>query len=275
MTLRKGIKMKKTVLLLMLGAFLSASCAVNIEHKKEIRKNREHNNFRILNSAPVKYTVEYVISERNGKKTVGDSSDAITGIGLNSGWYQGGSLRIFVNGRSLTAPAKIERKGDTMVFTWDKAVLKMVFPEGSEKIYCHVSAPGAKQVKLGFLGMPGFLPKRKTEYKSYVSTSKINHSLNDGNYVSQGESWFMLYDLESNRRGIPVIILDPAEVKSGEASGGPKRLLVTAQFEMKKTDCRFVLMGVPSGHMDAETLYEDLKANGEKYLDALKKFQFK
>ena len=134
---------------------------------------------------------------------------------------------------------------------------------------------GAKQVKLGFLGMPGFLPKRKTEYKSYVSTSKINHSLNEGKYVSQGESWFMLYDLESNRRGIPVVILDPAEVKSGEATGGPKKVLVVAQFEMKKTDCRFVLMGVPSGHMDAETLYEDLKANGEKYLDALKKFQFK
>ena len=267
--------MKKTVLFLLLGTVLSVSGAVNIEHKKEVKKNREYNNYRILNSAPVKYNIDYVISERNGRKTVGDSSSGSTGIGLNCGWYQGGTLRIFVNGRSLTAPAKVERKGDTMVFTWDNAVLKMTFPEGSEKIYCHVSAPGAKQVKLGFLGMPGFLPKRKTEYKSYVSTSKINHSLNDGKYVSQGESWFMLYDLESNRRGIPVVILDPAEVKSGEATGGPKKVLVVAQFEMKKTACRFVLMGVPSGHMDAETLYEDLKANGEKYLDALKKFQFK
>ena len=55
----------------MLGAFLSASCAVNIEHKKEVRKNREYNNYRILNSAPVKYNIDYVISERNGRKTVG------------------------------------------------------------------------------------------------------------------------------------------------------------------------------------------------------------
>ena len=44
---------------------------------------------------------------------------------------------------------------------------------------------------------------------------------------------------------------------------------------MKKSDCRFILMGVPAEHMDAETLYEDLKARGAMYLDALKKFQFK
>ena len=267
--------MKKILLFVLAGVSFSAFCAVNIELKKTQKGTREYNNFKVLNSAPVKYTVDYTVSERNGKKFVGDSSSSSTGIGLNNGWYHGGSIRIFIDGRSLMTPAKIENKGDTLKFTWEKAVLTMTFPEGSDKVFCHVSAPGAKRLQLGFLGMPGFLAKRKSEYKSWVSTSKVNHSLNDGKYVTRGESWFMLYDLEINRRGIPVVILDPAEVKAGEASGGPKRLLVSAQFEMKKTHCRFVLMGIPSGHMDAETLYEDLKSNGGRYLEQLKKFQFK
>lgn len=267
--------MKKILLFVLTGVFFSAFCAVNIELKKTQKGSREYNSFRVLNSAPVKYSVDYNISERKGKKTVGDSSTGSTGIGLNNGWYHGGSLRIFVDGKSLTAPAKIENKGDTLKFIWDETILTMTFPEGSDRVFCHVSALRAKRVKLGFLGMPGFIAKRKSEYKSWVSSSQVNHFLNDGKYVTKGESWFMLYDGEINRRGIPVVILDPEEVKSGEASGGPKRLLIIAQFEMKKTDCRFVLMGIPSGHMDAETLYEDLKANGGKYLEQLKKFQFK
>lgn len=267
--------MKKTVVFLCVCAAVCVSAAVNIELKQNKKGNREYNNFRILNSAPVKYNIDYNISERKGVKTVGDRSSSSTGIGLNYGWYNSGCLRIFVNGKTLNTPAKIDRKGDTLTFTWTEAVLKMTFPEGSDRIYCHVSAPGAKNVKLGFLGMPGFLAKRKSEMKSYVSTSKVNHFLNDGKYITQGESWFMLYDGEINKRGIPVVILDPAEVKSGEVTGGAKRLLIVAQFAMKKSDCRFILMGIPSGHKDAETLYEDLKANGGKYLESLKKFQFK
>ena len=267
--------MKKTAVFLCVCAAFCAFGAVNIEHKQNKKANREYNNFRILNSAPVKYNIDYNISERKGVKTVGDRSSSSTGIGLNYGWYNSGCLRIFVNGKTLNTPAKIDRKGDTLTFSWTEAVLKMTFPEGSDRIYCHVSAPGAKNVKLGFLGMPGFLAKRKSEMKSYVSTSKVNHFLNDGKYITQGESWFMLYDGEVNKRGIPVVILDPAEVKSGEVTGGAKRLLIVAQFSMKKSDCRFILMGIPSGHKDAETLYEDLKANGGKYLESLKKFQFK
>lgn len=267
--------MKKTALFLSLCAVLCVSGAVNIEHRQNRKGNREFNNFRILNSAPVKYNIDYHISENKGVKTVGDRSSSSTGIGLNYGWYNSGSIRIHVNGKALNMPAKIDRKGDTMTFTWSEAVLKMTFPEGGDKIYCRVSAPGAKNVKLGFLGMPGFLAKRKSEMKSYVSTSKVNHFLNDGKYITQGESWFMLYDGEINKRGIPVVMLDPAEVKSGEVTGGAKRLLIAASFDMKKSDCRFILMGVPAEHMDAETLYEDLKARGAMYLNALKKFQFK
>ena len=44
---------------------------------------------------------------------------------------------------------------------------------------------------------------------------------------------------------------------------------------MKQSDCRFVLMGIPSNHMDAETLYEDLRANGNTYLEELRSFNFK
>lgn len=267
--------MKRMALFYCLGLVFSLFAAVEIEHKKVQKNNREYNTFRILNSAPVKNTLNYNISTYKGVKTVGDRSSASTGIGLANGWYNSGSIRIFVDGKTLNMPAKVESKKDTITFSWDSAVLKMTFPEGSEKIYCHVSAPNAKKLKLGFLAMPGFVPKRKTEMKSYVSTSKVNHFLNEGKYKTQGESWFMLFDCESNKRGIPVVILDPKDVKFGEVTGGAKSLLIVAQFEMKKSDCRFVLMGIPSNHMDAETLYEDLRANGNTYLDELRNFNFK
>lgn len=267
--------MRKFFLFLAVIIAVSVMGAVNIDLKQTKKGKREYNNYRILNSSPVKYTVDYNINERNGKKTVGDTSASSTGIGLNNGWYNSGSIRIFVDGKSQTVPAKIENKGDTLIFTWEKASLEMTFPEGSTRIFCRVKAPGAKQVKLGFLGMPGFVPKRKSGMKSYVSTSKVNHLLNDGKYMTSGESWFMLYDGEFNKRGIPVVLLDPEEVKSGLVTGGSRKLLIVAQFEMKKTDCRFVLMGIPTSHMDAEVLYEDLKANGGKYLNELKNFNFK
>ena len=260
---------------LLICAFCSLHAAVSIEHKQTRKGSREYNSFKILNASPVKYVIDYNISERKGKKTVGDSSASSTGIGLNNGWYGSATLRIGVNGKSLTSPAKISKNAGTLTFTWDEAVLKMTFPEGSDKIFCHVSAPGAQRLTLGFLGMPGFLAKRKTEMKSWVSTEKVNHFLNDGKYQTRGEVWYMFYDRESNRRGIPVVLLDPSEVKSGNVTGGAKRLLIVSSFEMKKSECRFLLMGIPSGHMDAETLYEDLKANGGKYLEQLKNFQFK
>lgn len=267
--------MKKISVFLVSCVVFCVFGAVNIDHKQIKKANREHNSYRILNSAPVKYAVDYNITDRKGKKTVGDPSSSSTGIGLNNGWYSSGTLRLYLDGKPQMKPADIRCEQDTLTFTWPGAVLKMVFPEGSTQIFCHVTAPGVKRVKLGFLGMPGFVAKRKTPQKSYVSTQKVNHFLNDGKYVPAGESWFMLYDGEFNKRGIPVVILDPAEVKSGMVTGSAGSLLISASFEMKKNDCRFVLMGIPTSHMDAEVLYEDLKANGEKYLRELRNFQFK
>lgn len=267
----------KTASIFLLTALLtfSVSAAVNITHKQTKKAKREYNQYRILNAAPVKYEVHYVINERNGKKTVGDPTSNSTGIGLGNGWYASGSIRLFVDGKCIKVPAKITTEGDTMTFSWDKAVLKMVFPEGSDKIYCQVKTSNAKRLQIGFLGMPGFVYKRKSAMKPYVSTSKANHLLADGQYkVRGGESWFMFYDGEINRRGIPVVILDPADVKSGHVNGSAKSPLISASFDMKKTECRFILMGIPSTHLDAETLYEDLKANSSKYVNTLKKFRF-
>ena len=267
--------MKNILIIFILGVTFSLFAIVNIEHKQTQKNNRIYNNYRILNSAPVKYTVDYVISNSKGVKYVGDRSSNSTGIGLTNGWYNSGCIRIIVDNKTLNTPAKIDCKTDTMTFTWNNAVLKMTFPEGSDKIYCHVTAPKAKNLKLGFLAMPGFLPKRKAEFKSYVSTEKINHCLNDKIYNFQGDSWFMLYDGISNKKGISVVLLDPEKIKAGKINGGAKKVLITAQFEMNTIDCRFILMGIPSNHMDAETLYEDLKENGSKYLKELRSFKFK
>lgn len=267
--------MKNILLLFLFSVSCSLFAAVNIEHKATQKKQRIYNSYRVLNSSPVKYTIDYVVTTIKGVKYVGDRSSKSTGIGLNNGWYSSGSIRIFVDNKSLTTPSKITCKDDTIFFIWDEATLKMTFPEGSDKIYCQVTAKNANKLKLGFLAMPGFLPKRKVEMQSYVSTNKINHFLNDGKYKSNGEFWYMFYDVVSNKRGIPVVILDPNEVKRSEVDGGAKKLLITSKFEMKTTSCRFILMGIPNNHMDAETLYEDLKENGNKYLQDLKAFKFK
>ena len=62
--------MKKILLFALAGISFSAFCAVNIELKKTQKGTREYNNFKVLNSAPVKYSVDYNISERKGKKFV-------------------------------------------------------------------------------------------------------------------------------------------------------------------------------------------------------------
>ena len=248
--------------------------AVKIEHKQNTRGQIEANTYRVLNASPIRYSINYNIRTKDGVRTVGDRSASSTGIGLNNGWYANGFLRIYVDGKSLTVPAARTVGDGVLVFKWDKAVLKMHFPEGSDKIYCEISAPGVRRLKIGFLAVPGFLPKRKDEFKPYVSTAKVNHLLTDGKYQSAGESWFMLYDGISNRNGIPAVILDPAEIKSGVVSGSAKTLLITAHFEMNRPVCRFIVMGFPNSHLDAESFYEDLKANGKKYLEELKSFRF-
>jgi len=265
--------------LILAGTAAMLSAEVKINHKqttKQIPKGEmENNTYKVLNASPVTYTVNYNILTRNGEQTVGDRSANSTGIGLNYGWYMNGSLRIHVDGKSLTTPAKIENQGDTLTFKWENATLKMRFPERSDKIYCEITVPEAKRLRIGFLGNPGFQPKRKQELKPYVSTVKTNHPLAEGKYVIPGgESWFMLYDGVSNRFGIPVVLLDPAEVKSGTVSSHPKTSVIQANFEMNQTDCRFILMGFPNNHMEAESIYEDLKTNGGKYLKELKSFQF-
>ena len=102
--------MKNFVLFCSLGLVFSLFAAVEIEHKKVQKNNREYNTFRILNSAPVKNTLNYNISSHKGVKTVGDRSSASTGIGLANGWYNSGSIRIFVDGKTLNMPAKVESK---------------------------------------------------------------------------------------------------------------------------------------------------------------------
>ena len=261
--------MKKTLAVILAGFTAVLAAEVKIDHKQNTKGEIESNTYRVLNASEVRYVVSYNIRTKDGLQTVGDRTSSSTGIGLNNGWYGSGFLRISVDGKSLTVPAAREISDDLLVFKWENATLKMKFPEGSDKIYCEVSVPDARRLKIGFLAMPGFLSKRKDDFKPYVSTARGNHLLTDGKYRSAGESWFMLYDGVSNRNGIPAIVLNPAEVKSGAVAGGAKALIISAQFDMNKPVCRFIVMGFPNSHMDAESFYEDLKANGEKYLNDL------
>lgn len=266
--------MKKTLAVMFAGLAAILFAEVKIDHKQTVKGPAENNTYKVLNASEVRYVINYNIRTKDGIQTVGDRTSASTGIGLNNGWYSSGSIRIQPDGKNLTTPAKREIDGDLLTFTWENATLKMKFPEGSDKIYCEVSAPNARKLKIGFLVMPGFVSKRKEDFKPYVSTEKVNHLLTDGKYSSAGESWFMLYDGVINRNGIPAVLLDPAEVKSGAVTGGAKAPVMSAQFEMNKTVCRFILMGYPNSHMDAESFYEDLKANGGKYLNELKSLKF-
>ena len=152
--------MRRFLAVILAGAAV-LQAEVKIEHKQSTKGMMEYNTYRVVDVSPVRYSVSYDIRTQDGMQTVGDRTASSTGIGLNNGWYANGFLRIHVDGKSVTAPAKIETGDGLLVFKWDKVTLKMRFPEGSDKINCEVSAPEARQLKIGFLAFPGFLPKRK------------------------------------------------------------------------------------------------------------------
>lgn len=275
MDLKQGRVMKKNLLSLIIFSTLVANAENRIQEKTvSPRKGITSRTFSVL-GGPVKYQVSYNLrkDEKTGTFSVGDASTRSTGLGMNYGWYGNGFLRIVVNGKPVTAPAtKIVCTEGTLTFTWPEAVLKLNFPENSDRIFGEITVSPGSSLEVAFLANPGYRHKR-TDYIPWISAGNVNQKLSDGVRTADAP-WVMAYDEVENPRGIATLVFDPEQIRKKSFSGTGKSSIITLHFSVKENRFRFILQGIPGSHMDAETLHGGFMKNSGKYLEELKQFQF-
>lgn len=273
--MKRGWLMKKIILLAVVFSALAANAENRIQEKTASpREGSTYRTFSVL-GGPVKYQFSYNIrkDEKTGMVSVGDASTRSTGLGVNYGWYGNGFLRIIVNGKPVTAPAaKIVCADGTLAFTWPEAVLKLNFPENSDRIFGDIAVTPGSNLEIAFLANPGYKHKR-TDYVPWISTGNVNQKLSEG-VPSVDAPWVMAYDEVENPRGIAALVFDPEQIRKRTFSGTGKSPIITLQFNVKGNRFRFILLGIPGSHMDAETLHDAFMENGKKNLEELKQFQF-
>lgn len=272
--LKQGRLMKKIILPVIVFFTLAASAENRIQEKTvSPREGITYRTFSVL-GGPVKYQISYNSrkDEKTGMFSVGDTSTHSTGLGMNYAWYGNGFLRIAVNGKFVTAPAaKIACNEGALTFTWPEVVLKLNFPENSDRIFGEITVAPGNNLEVAFLANPGYRHKR-TDYVPWISSGNVNQKLPGVRAVEA--PWIMAYDEMENPRGIAALVFDPEQIRKHSFSGTAKSPIIPLQFSVKGNRFRFILQGIPASHMDAETVHDGFMKNSEKYLEELKQFQF-
>ncbi len=267
----------KTALVLLAFAFAaSGSAEVRIAEQTAARPGVVSRSFRVLNGSPVKYELFYSIrTDAKGRETVGDPSAHSIGLGLGSGWYSGGFLRIRVNGCPIMSPAqKIANSGGKLVFHWKEARLLLDFPEGSDRVFGEIVCTSGAAAEITFLAMPGARHGRTAAYVPWISTAAGDSRLAKGPVSLMGGSWCMLYDEVENPRGIAAILADPEQIAASSASSAPGSSMILLHYRCRGQAFRFILWTVPLSHREPEEFNNELKSDGAEWLGELKKHQF-
>lgn len=259
-----------------------------VETVKEPAVGQMQRTYTVQNAGLVQNCIYYNqrTDAKTGKILSGDVTARSTGIGINYGWYSGGTLRIIVNKIPVMTPAAVSINGDTLLFQWEEkgvdVQLSLAFTETSSIIgeVSVISQEPVQSLEVGFIATPGHvLSDNRHTFDRWASTTKRNLHLTTTEKVPLdpvSEFWVMMYDAKNNaQRGIPALLFDPEKMQSADVTANANKYIVRVALTPKSLleNVRFMLWSVPERYMDAEALYDYLKETATENLDTLRNYE--